>query len=251
LLVGRRIVVTRAAGRAGWLSTALRSAGAEVIEMAATRIERLDSTPLRGALDRLGEFGWVIFTSRTAVEVFWDALMEMGRSGRALGGVKIAVVGPATAEALGDRGISTHASPARFVAEGLLDVLRARNDVRGARVLYPVAEGARDVLPRGLAAIGATVEAIPIYRSVPDGAGGAAVRSALERDEIDLVTFTAPSAVKGFVRAVSAKLAQRAPAATIGPVTSAAVREAGIEVAVEARESTITGLVRSIIDWAG
>lgn len=250
-LSGKRIVVTRAAGRAGELSAVLRSAGADVIELAATRIERLDSSALKDAIDRLDEFQWIVFTSRTAVDVFWERLTETGRGASTMSAMKTAVIGPATAEALTERGIEVHVSPPRYVAEGMLDALRERADLRGARVLYPVAEGARDVVSSGLEEFGAIVEAVPIYRSIPAGRGAAAaVRSALERNEIDLVTFMAASAVKGFVGAAGAKLTRRAPAATIGPVTSAAVRDAGITIAVEARESTMGGLVEAILEWA-
>jgi uroporphyrinogen III methyltransferase/synthase len=92
---------------------------------------------------------------------------------------------------------------------------------------------------------------MPIYRSVVDGTGADDVRAALERGEIDLVTFTAGSAVLGFVTAVGADAARRAPAATIGPVTTKAAREAGIEVVIEARESTIAGLVRAVVEVLG
>jgi uroporphyrinogen-III synthase len=247
-LSSTRILVTRAATRAAELTAALRGAGADVVEMPATRIERLDSRSLERAIRRLGEYQWAIFTSRTAVEVFWEVLNRLVNDLGTITRLKVAAVGPATAGALIERGVKVEVSPAQFVAEGLLEELRRRVDIRGTRVLYATAEGARDVLPTGLRRMGAKVDRIPIYRSVTDGTGADDVRSALGRGEIDLVTFTSASAVHGYVAAVGPDVARSAPAATIGPVTSGAAREMGISIAVEARESTIPGLVHAVIE---
>jgi len=248
-LDGQRIVVTRATARAGPLTEELAAAGATVIAMPAARVERIASSALDRAVEHLSDYQWVLFTSRTAVEILFDAVVAVGGSRERFSGVKIAAVGPTTAAALADRGMGPTVTPSRFVAEGLLDALAARSDVRGARILYATAEGARDVLPDGLRDLGATVERIVIYRSVPDGSGAGEIRRLLNRGEIDLVTFTSPSTVQGFVAAVGADSARRVAAATIGSVTSKAAREAGIDVAVEARESTASGLVRAVIEF--
>jgi len=256
-LFGRRVVVTRAKAQAGALSERLGALGAEVLEMPATRIEPLDAAPLRAAIDRLGDRGsagarvgaydWALFTSQNAVRLFWGALRETGRDARALAGVRIAAVGSATADALLACGIAADVMPARFVAEGVLEALAGRDDVCGARVLYATAEGARDVLPAGLAAMGAAVDVVPLYRSVPDGDGAELLQQALAQGSVDLVTFTSASTVRGFVQAVGAELAMRAPAASIGPITTAAARAAGITVVVEAAESTIPGLAEAVV----
>jgi uroporphyrinogen III methyltransferase/synthase len=249
-LFGRRIVVTRARAQSGTLAERLRALGADVIEAPATRVEPLDQGPLRRAVARLAEYQWAVFTSQNAVALFWEALRSEGRDARALAGVKVCAVGPATAEALLARGIAVDVQPERFVAEGLLDALAGRGDLQAARVLYAAAQGARDVLPEGLAAMGADVDVVPAYRSVPDAEGAAVLRAALERGAVDLVTFTSASAVRGYVEAAGAALAARAPAASIGPVTSAAARAAGIDVEREAGESTIAGLVRAVLEGA-
>jgi len=248
-LFGKRIVVTRARSQAASLRERLIAAGADVIEMPATRVEPADSEPLQDALGRLSDFAWLILTSQNAVRVFWDALRATGGDARSLAGVKIAAVGPATADALLEHGLAVDLSPKRFVAEGLLDALRDRRDVKGKRVLYAAAEGARELLQEGLEEIGATVERITLYRSVPDGEGAAELRDRLSRGEADLVTFTSASSVKAFVQAVGADAAVKAPAASIGPITSDAAREAGLDVAVEASRSTIDGLVEAITEY--
>ena len=173
-----------------------------------------------------------------------EALRRSGRDARALAGVVVSAVGPATAGALLEHGIAVDLSPQRFIVEGLLESLRDRRDVSGGRVLYPAAEGARDTLPEGLRTLGATVDIVPIYRSVVDGRSAEDVRAAIAADALDLVTFTSASSVHGYVEAVGIDLAVQVPAACIGPITSGAARTARIPVAVEAEESTIAGLMR-------
>lgn len=246
-LFGKRIVVTRATQQAQSLSEKLRELGADVVEMPATQIARLDLTPLREAIHRLPTFDWLILTSQNSVAIFWEQLLGEGRDARALAGVKVAAVGPATAGGLLEHGIAVDIIPERFVAEGLLDMLRARDDVAQSSVLYVTAEGARDVLPRGLRELNADVTVIEAYRSIADGEGAGRLAKALESDRIDLVTFTSGSAVRGYVDAVGSDLAQKVPAASMGEQTSAALREAGIEVKAEAEESTLDGLVAAVL----
>lgn len=242
-LFGKRIVVTRARSQAASLSDRLAARGADVLEMPATRIEPTDPAALRSAIARLNEYGWVVFTSQNAVRIFWDTVRAESRDARAFAGVKLAAVGPATADALLEHGLTVDVSPDRFVAEGLLDALRDRRDVRGVRVLYAAAQGARETLEDGLAELGAVVDRVELYRSVIDGEGGAALRDELMTGTVDLVTFTSASSVNAFLSAVGEEAAKCAPAASIGPITTAAARNAGIDVIIEAEESTIPGLV--------
>jgi uroporphyrinogen III methyltransferase/synthase len=241
-LFRRRIVVTRATSQAGSLTERLVAAGAEVLEMPATKIERVDPAALREAITRLADYKWVIFTSQNAVDIFWHSLREVQLDVRALAGKKVAAIGPMTAAALLERGLKPDLLPDRFVAEALLEALRERGDVRGARVLYAAATGARETLVEGLESLGAIVDRVPLYTSVPDGAGAAAIREKLLAGEADAVTFTSASSVNAFVDAVGADAATRVPAVTIGPVTTAAARARGLEVAAEAQMSTIAGL---------
>jgi len=246
-LFGKRIVVTRATQQAPILSEKLRELGADAIEMPATQIARLDLGPLRNSIDRIGDYDWLIFTSQNAVAIFWEQLLGRGRDSRALAGLKIAAVGPATAGALLEHGITVDVIPQRFVAEGLLEMLGERDDVSGSKVLYITAEGARDVLPSGLREMGAELAIIEAYRTIPDGEGAATLARAIEAGKVDLATFTSASAVRGYIDAVGEDLALKVPAASIGPQTSDALREAGIEVEAEAEESTIDGLVSAVL----
>jgi uroporphyrinogen III methyltransferase/synthase len=241
-LFGKRIVVTRARSQASTLSEKLIALGAEVFEMPATKIEPADPEPIHRAVAGLARYKWVIFTSQNAVEIFWQALRAANLDVRALAGVKVGAVGPTTSLALAERGLVPDLMPDRFVAEGLLDALCDQGTLRGARVLYAAATGARDTLPDGLVALGAIVDRVALYSSVPDGEGAAALRDKLLAGEADAVTYTSASSVNAFVDAVGADAASRVPAVTIGPVTTAAARARGLEVVAEASISTIAGL---------
>ena len=115
-------------------------------------------------------------------------------------------------------------------------------------MLYVTAEGARDVLQQGLKEIGADVRLIEAYRSIVDGEGAEKLARAIEAGRVDLVTFTSGSAVRAYIDAVGEDLALRVPAASIGAQTSEALREAGIEVKVEAKEATLDGLVSEVLN---
>jgi uroporphyrinogen III methyltransferase/synthase len=241
-LFGRRIVVTRARSQASTLSERLTTFGAEVLEMPAIKIEPGDPEPIHRAIAGLARYKWVIFTSQNAVEIFWQALLRAKLDVRALAGIKVGAVGPATHLALAERGLIPDLLPDRFVAEGLIDALRDQGDVRGTRVLYAAAAGARETLQVGLEELGAIVDRVALYASVPDGEGAAALREKLLAGEADAVTYTSASSVNAFVDAVGADAAARVPAVTIGPITTAAARARGLEVAAEASMSTIAGL---------
>jgi uroporphyrinogen III methyltransferase/synthase len=248
-LFGRRILVTRPA-RGSALAARLTVLGADVLELPATTLERLDPEPLREALQWLDDYQWIVFTSQNAVGYFWEELRASGRDARALAGARLAAVGPATSAALLAHGLAVDVQAERFVAEGVLEALAGRDDVAGARVLYVTAEGARPVLRDGLEELGAIVESVALYRSVPNTTAAAPLRDAVERDEVDLVTFTSASTVRAFVEAVGAELARRVPAASIGPATSEAARAAGLEVRVEAAEHDLDGLVAAVVEAA-
>jgi uroporphyrinogen III methyltransferase/synthase len=208
---------------------------------------------LRAVLARVREFGWVLFTSRNAVRLVVEALDAIGCApAEALAHARLGAVGPGTAAALESAGLRASIVPERHQAEGLLEALASGENsptLRGARVLYPVAEGARDVLRHGLAALGAEVAAIPIYRSAPDPVA-AVVREWIAAGSLDLAVLAAPSAVRALVEAAGSELARRLPVAAIGAVTGEAARALGLEVIGEGREATAAGVAEAIVEWA-
>ena len=240
-LFGKKIVVTRTREQASKLSKKLAALGAEVIELPTIEIRpRADQGDLIRAIGEIGTFDWIIFTSQNAVKVFFRELARAGKDGRALHGNKIAAIGPATAGELGKYFLVPDLVPPEFVAEAMIAEL-AKFGVTGRRVLIPCAAEARDALRDGLAELGAEVRRVPVYDTVvperlDDGAREAAGGA-------DIVTFTSSSTARNFF---ALGIQTGALFASIGPVTSATVRESGKEVGIEAREYTIDGLVEAI-----
>lgn len=246
-LTGVRIAVTRAGDRGTPLAAALRRVGATVHEIPLTRIETLDLAPLHAAVGDLGHYDWVLLTSVNAVAQLAAVVAQQGKEA-VMASRRLAVVGGATAAAAESHGWRLPTvQPDKAQAEGMLDDLAARSDIDGARMLYPAAAGARDVLPDGLRALGATVDVVAVYRSAPDPEGQARIRALVKAGELDLVTVAAPSAVDALLDALPPEFASRLPVACIGPVTARAARTAGFPVKVEATAAVLEGWVRQIV----
>ena len=250
-LSGRRIVVTRSRAQAHRLSALLEADGAEVIEVPAIRIVPPDDYgPVDRAIERLAEYRWAVFTSQNAVTEFVDRLRVRGGDIALLGRLRIASIGPATAEALRMHGLHPSVAPARFVAEALLEAFGERaHEVRGTRMLLPRAAAARAVLPDGLRALGAVVDVVPVYRVEPELAQDPGAWTRLLHGTIDAVTFTSPSTVRHFVELAGAegsRVLGDAIIACIGPVTAAAAQECGLSVGLIATVYTIPGLVDAL-----
>lgn len=251
-LVGRRIVVTRARGQAGRFARLLAEAGAEVLEAPTIRIEPPETwEPLDRGIAGVEQFEWVIFTSVNGVESFLERLAVWGKDTRALSGAQVAAIGPATAEALARRGISS-AVPEEYRAEGLVEALRGL--IRpGDRVLLPRAAETRDVLVRELERLGAQVTEVPAYRTRVATEGAPALRQALQAGQVDLVTFTSSSTARGFATMFSESerlvLLKDVAVACIGPITADTAARFGLRTVIMPSEYTIPGLTRAIIDY--
>lgn len=248
-LFGQRIVVTRSREQASMLTTELEELGAEVWEFPAIEIaDPVDFAPLDRAIEKLSEYDYIIFTSVNGVERFFRRLWELGRDVRDLAGIEIIAIGPKTREKIEQRGIRCAFIPEEYRAEGILEVLKTR-EMAGKKVLLPRADIARKVLPQELRNLGAVVKEVDVYRTIPGSANRDALRRLLEEKAINWVTFTSSSTVRNFVQLIGEdyqKLLASVKLASIGPITSATARELGLEVAVEATEYTIDGLVTAI-----
>jgi len=245
------VVVTRPRSRAGSFESLLGSLGARVLPFPTIRIRPLeDPTPLRDALRRAAAYDWLVFTSVHGVEAFRRARDEVGSSADALRDLRVAAIGPATADAVRtELGLEASVLPEEYRAERLAEaILAAEPRPSGCRVLLPRAAEAREVLPRLLEAAGASVDEVAAYHTTfADAAEAAALRTRLDAGEIDWLTFTASSTVHGFVTAVGAD-AGPARVAAIGPITAGTARELGLPVHVVAREFTIPGLVEALVE---
>ena len=242
-LFGRRIVVTRAQPQAAALAADLRRRGAEATELPVIAFEPPEDVErLALAAAEVGTYDWVVLTSPTGVARFFEQL----RDARSLGGVRVAAIGPGTAAALAERNVLADLVPEQYVAESLLEALANEVGPEGpGRVLIPRAETARDVLPDGLAAAGWDVDVVPAYRTVAPAADPDA--TALLADA-EVITFTSSSTVTNFVDSYGADIVPEV-VATIGPVTSETARSLGLEVAVEASEHTVDGLITALEDF--
>ena len=255
-LFGKRVVNTRPAGQALGLTTELQELGAQVISLPAIEIVKPASwREVDSTLESLDRFDWVIFTSAGAVDILMDRLAELGRDARAFGRAKVASLGPATAHALRRRAIRPDLVPARFTSAALLAALQAEPALRGKRVLLPRSDIARKELSHGLAALGARITEVSLYLTRTNATPPPLAVEAVRHGDCDVVTFTSASTVKGFLDIVGREavdeLRESVRFASIGPVTTAAARELGIPISVEAAEHTAQGLVKAILDTAG
>jgi uroporphyrinogen III methyltransferase/synthase len=243
-LHGRRVLVTRARAQAGSLAAALRALGADAIELPVIRVEpRIESEEVREKIAAISEYGLVCLTSPNGVGLLFDALEAAGLDARALAGATVAAIGPGTARALAEHGIVADVVPERSVAETLVEAL-AGVEVEGRRVLVARPETARDVLPDALRERGAEVDVIALYETVREAPAPEALEAARGAD---YVTFTSASTVRNLAEALGGGLPDGARAVSIGPITSEAAREAGFEVAVEAKRHDLDGLLEALV----
>jgi uroporphyrinogen-III synthase len=217
-----------------------------------------DPGPLRSAARRIGSYGWIVITSRNAVPPLKQALSAAGVeiagfSDAPEGRPRVCAVGPGTALALERAGFPVDLIPERFTAAGVVEALAGR--VEGVGVLYPRAEGAREVIPRELGALGARVDAVDGYRTVGDGVGARALARGVDRGEVDVITFAAGSAARSFAQAwreggAPRRWPEQVGVIAIGPVTARALETAGLPVHGTGEPHTLEGLVAAVEAWA-
>jgi uroporphyrinogen-III synthase/uroporphyrinogen III methyltransferase/synthase len=248
-LLGRRVLVTRAAHQAGKLSEGLRALGAEPVEVAVLELRAPESfDPLDAALRRFDSYNWLILTSANAVRALAERAAALKIALAQPMRLKVAAVGDATAAAARLIGLQVDFVPEAYVAEKLVEGLLAR--AAGQRMLLARAAVARDVIPDALRATGAEVDLVEAYRNVLPDAAPEQLRQALGKG-IDAATFTSSSSATHLAEA--ARVAGVAwplagvPAVSIGPITSQTLRELGWPPAAEANPSDIPGLIAAIM----
>ena len=249
-LLGKGVVVTRSREQASDLSKLIRAQGGCVIEFPTIAVEPLDDyDAVEQAILTLDSYDWVVFTSVNGVRHFFAKMDEIGLDARALGGLSVAAIGPATAEVLAGRGIRPDFVPEKFVAEhvaaGLVEL-----GIAGQRVLIPRAKEAREVLPEELSRAGAVVTVLPVYETRLAGGDPARITEALAAGEIDYVTFASSSTVDNFFSLVGADVLRRHPGvrfACIGPVTAKTLAKHGFSAAIQPEAYTIPALVEALV----
>lgn len=250
-LFGKRVLVTRPRHQAGSLVARLVELGAVPFVLPTVEIAEVeDWGPVDRAIAELDRFTWLVFTSANGVTAFLNRLRAVGRDLRALGRVKIACIGPATAQALRGYHLEPDLVPSRYLSEDLAAALR--DTVRpGERVLLARADRGRAVLHTELSAVCA-VEQVTVYRQIDTVGDDEAALDALRRGEVEFVTLTSSNVARALIRrldAIAHARLQRGEVklVTISPVTSAAVRELGLPIAAEAAEATTEGVVAALV----
>jgi uroporphyrinogen III methyltransferase / synthase len=234
-LYGRTVAVTRTREQASGLAVRLRELGAEVVETPVIRV-----VPLDPPAPDPSRYDLLCLTSPNGVRLLFERLAAAVLDARALHGARVAAIGPATARALREHGILADVVPDRAVAESLVEAL-GEEPVR--RALIARARVARDVLPDALRAAGAEVDVLELYETVAEPLSPQrlhAVRAA------DYVTFTSASTVTNLLSAAGGTLDTSARLASIGPITSEALRSHGLEPAFEADPHDLDGLLAAL-----
>ena len=250
-LFGRTVVVTRAREQASGSAALLAAKGARIIQFPTIKIVPMpDYAELDDAVSHLSRYGWVVFTSVNGVRFFRQRLDALGLDARALGSVKVAAIGPATARAVEGMGIRPDLVPASYVAEGVAQAMLELG-MKGQKVLLPRAAEARDVLPRALREAGAEVDVIAAYENVPSDEHREQVMEALEAGTLDCVTFGSSSTVRNFLASIPLDELKKHPGvrfAAIGPVTADTMRSLGLNPDIQPEAFTIPALVDAVCD---
>jgi uroporphyrinogen III methyltransferase/synthase len=251
-LFGKRIVLTRAQEQAREFSQLLAAYGAEPVEVPTIQIVPPASwQAIDNAVTHLSTYQWLIFTSVNGVRPFMDRLRAAGKDARALANLRLCAIGPRTAQELGTYGLTPDVVPTEFQAEGVITAL-ADVGIHGSRILIPRAEVAREILPNQLRELGATVEVLPVYRTIVPAVGVASLMQQLQDGQVAVVTFTSSSTVHNFMELLGGRdrvrpLLAGTVVACIGPITARTAEEYGVTVTVMPAENTVPALADAIV----
>jgi uroporphyrinogen III methyltransferase/synthase len=256
-LFGKNIIVTRARQQASEFSKRLGELGANAIEFPTIEVVPPDDwSDLDKALSHIQGYDWVVFTSVNGVRFFLDRLRASGRDLRALGDIRIATIGPKTAEMWRRFYVEPDLVPEEYRAEAIVEGFR-RLGITKAKVLIPRAREARKVLPDQVSKMGLDVDVVTTYKTVRPAHDVEPVREMLSQGQIHMVTFTSSSTVKNFVSMFEQDKdrlmdwMQRVAIACIGPITAQTAHDLGFSVDVMPKEYTIEALVNAVVDYWG
>jgi uroporphyrinogen III methyltransferase/synthase len=250
-LFGKTIVITRAENQSDSMVRLLQDKGAEPFSFPVIQtVPPEDWTPLDDALTRLSQYHGLIFTSANGVKFFMQRLQEKQQDIRDLKGVRIFTIGPKTEDAINAFGIRVDVVPEDFVAESLLKSLGQEN-VKEKRFLIPRAAVAREILPDQLREMGAQVDVVPAYQTIPPKRKNWDFARRLQDGTISVITFTSSSTVTNFLDQIDADLKpylDNVTFACIGPVTADSAKARGLNVQIIPDQYTVEALVAAIED---
>lgn len=252
LLSGRRIVITRPREQAVEWRQKLETLGASVLELPLIQVRKeVDLDTLAEVLTGFGSYEWVIFTSINGVRYFFEEFFRVHDDIRALGLTRIAVVGEATAAAVRDLHLRVELQPKKASGEELAKELIARESMDSAKVLVVTGNLNREILVQKLEDDRAIVDCLPVYKTEETDLAKDPVAGEFRTHGADAILFASPSAAQSFFdQAGALKLAAKARrplAGSIGPSTTATMKQLGLPVDFEAVEATLESLVESLV----
>jgi uroporphyrinogen III methyltransferase/synthase len=250
-LFGKKVIVTRTRSQASLLSERLAALGSEVIEIPTIEIvsEKADKQ-LETAFSH-GPYDWVFFTSYNGVDEFAAFLERAKKDSRIFGKAKVCAIGPETAKGLRALGVRPDYIPPQFIAESIIRHFRhlRRKGVASPRALILRAKKARDVLPEGLKRSGFMVKIIDLYDTIIPKGSKERLGQVLG-GKVDIVTFTSSSTVENFINLLGNDYRSKLSGvrfASIGPITSRALRKFGLKASMEAKVYTVEGLIDAMV----
>ena len=251
-LFGQRVVVTRTREQASQLSRQLRDYGADVLEVPTIKIEPpTRREELVDALLELNSYDWLVFTSPNGVTTFFEYFFRQFHDMRDLGGARIAAVGPATANKLKELHLQVDLMPDEALAANIAEAFTEFETIENLKICLIRAEVANPELPAALEALGAIVDDIPCYRTVPETEDPTGTAARFQETGADWITFTSASTVEHFhARFDLPALTQKFPQlklASIGPETSKAITALGLKPTIESKTHTIDALVQTLL----
>lgn len=249
-LWGQTVIVTRAREQASGLVTGLRERGARVIQCPTIRVEDYDDDSLENALHYFHLFNWIVFTSVNGVEKFWE---KSGGDARLFVNAQIAAIGPATAQALKNRGLIADFIPKSSISESVAEELIWRSEKEAKFLIVRALEG-REVIETKLREAGREVEVLPVYRTVADNSQADCARAEIEAGRVQWITFTSSSTVQNFVDAIGSETIvthrDKFRVACIGPITAKTAEQLNIVPDAVAENASVEALVKVILESA-
>ncbi|MGR3309659.1 MAG: bifunctional uroporphyrinogen-III C-methyltransferase/uroporphyrinogen-III synthase, partial [Candidatus Brocadiales bacterium] len=259
-LFGKTVAVTRSRDQASEFAEQLQERGAKVVEFPTIKTVPPDNIePMDEVIRTVESFDWLIFTSVNGVDAFFKRLFDLGGDIRNLKGVKICSIGPATTERIRGFYLRVDCQPPKYVAESVVEELKkiesSSGGLKDKKILMPRADIARSYLPDELQKLGAEAVEVVAYKTILAPPEDASILEKLRKGDVDIITFTSSSTVRNFVEVVgkeyTSKLNGRVKFASIGPITTKTAKELGLHISLEAKEYTIPGLVKTIVESVG
>lgn len=250
-LFGQSVVVTRTREQASQVSRQLRDLGAEVLEIPTIQVQPPDNRQdLVDALLELNSYDWLVFTSPNGVTTFFDAFFKSFHDLRDLGGCRIAAVGPATAAKLKELHLQVDLMPDEYVSSQIADAFQKEQTIENLKILLLRAQVATPELPKALSELGAIVDDVACYKTVPETEDLSGAAKRFQEQGADWITFTSASTVENFHARfdlpATMKKYPKLKLASIGPETTKALKVLGLSPTVEAKPHNIEGLIQAV-----